>query len=210
MSGQVTANGNYLKRTTGYSGPITVCTWFRLLAVTGFHSIWSQDNNSNFFPQLYTENTDLRFGETNLSFPIIRSGIAANTWCWAGVIYEPGVSSESYTGIGGALTHTTSSGTAGAYGGTVMTLFDEQASDQNMNGQLCAFKVWTARLSADELSYEYRKANPQRALSLNFFLPQTNGVTAQQGIDMSGQGHNFTLNGAIATARAMPPITWSR
>jgi hypothetical protein len=210
MSGEVTANGNYLRRTTGYSGAITVCTWFRLLSVTGFHTIWSQDDNANFYPGLYTDTTNLRFVQSGISDVVIKTGLAANTWYWTGIVYETGVNAEFYTGLGGALTHTTGAVSGGGYPATAMTLFDENAADQNLNGELCAFKAWTGRLSSDEMTYEYLKGNPQRALNLDVFLPSTNGVAAWQGIDMSGQGHNFTKTGTISTARTMPPITWSR
>lgn len=209
MSGQVSANGNYLRRTTSFSGAITVSCWVRFTSVAaGLTSVWSQDNNADFNPSLYRDTTNLRFVTSGLADDVILSGLATTNWYWVGIVYEPGVNTNWYTRTNlGNIASGASTQSGGGYGSTRMTIFNEDANDQALNGQIAAFKVWTGRLSVDQLYYESLIAMPKFTTNLYAYLPLHSGG-ASAGVDLSGNGNAWTVTGTIASSRLSPPIAW--
>lgn len=143
-----------------------------------------------------------------LADDVVLSGLGTTSWYWTGIVYEPGVNTNYYTRTNlGNIASSSSAESGGGYGSNRMTIFNEDANDQNLNGQLAAFKIWTGRLSVDQLYYESLIGMPKFTTSLYAYLPLHSGGSSA-GVDLSGNGNAWTVTGTISSSRQSPPISW--
>jgi len=213
MSGQVTANGNYVRRATGFAlQTVTVSCWFRLNTISPgtFQQMWSQDDNATFYPGLFTDGVDLQMITDIGSGPVnLLTGISAGVWYWAAVVGGTVTTSRGYARAGLGSIAAVAGPVGGGFSSPRMTVYNDDANDQQLGGQLVSYKLWTAELSLKELMAESLLGLPKRTQDLYTFLPLIGGGTGA-GIDQNGNGNDFALTGAIASSRLMPPICWSR
>lgn len=88
-----------------------------------------------------------------------------------------------------------------------LTLFDWFGNDEPLNGEMTAWKMWSAVLTQTELENEYASLKPRsRIASLVRFYPWLN--EPQGNIDQSGNGFDLTKVGTLITARRMPSVPW--
>lgn len=219
MSGQVTANGNYLSGAHNFGGGGAASIWyaFSLDALPpdgGFATIWSIDDNSTFV-QGFVENV-LGTGVTKYGFmngsgteDLFATALAINTWYWGCVTFSSlaGVltASAGYFGtFASALTKITSAvPPVSNYPSTDIFLFQESANDQVLNGELAGFGTVGRTLADAEIDWLYRRMNPRVSPLSRFDLFQ-GGATA--GTDLSGNAHNLAITGAIASSSRQPPM----
>lgn len=211
MSVQVTADSNYLTRTTGWasSDPFTISLWLRTTANANFRVYWDHGDGGN-FPELYSDsggNLILLDGGGDITL----ATIAANTWYYVAAVFN-GTSNhvKAYFGSGGALTETTGAGNFGGLGGTNLRFFNSNSNVEQINGQLAHAKIWRGtggNLSADEIANEYLRGQPSKTSALYSWLPLLN--VSSPGVDMSGNGNDFTVTGAPADSRVQPAVPWS-
>lgn len=213
MSAQSTTAGNYIRRTTGFSaGPVTISCWFRSTNLTPFLAVWAHENGTVFYPGLYTFSGGIYISAGAGDNPAVLGTAAANTWYWAAVIMETGQKMRAYLKtLGGAIAAPVdSANNFGGFSGTTLTVLNNSSNADPFSGQICDFKVWSARLTLPELEFEARVGPPKRTANIYAYLPMVNAVSSQIGVDMSGQGNSFTLTGAPTTSAQMPPIGWKR
>lgn len=211
MSVQVTADSVYLTRTTGWasSDPFTISVWLRTNALANFRVYWDHGNGGN-LPELYSDsggNLILLDGAGDITI----ATIAANTWYYVAAVFN-GTSNpvRTYFGTGGALSVVTGAGNFTGLGGTDLRFFNSNANTEQINGQMAHAKMWRGtggNLSADEIANEYLRGRPSKTTALYSWLPLLN-VTSP-GVDMSGNGNDFTVTGAVANSRIQPQIPWS-
>ena len=103
------------------------------------------------------------------------------------------------------LTATNFSDNASTPAHTLLTLGDDGFSEP-LDGCIAAFKMWDGvALSAAEVAAERWQVMPARTSGLYAWLPMTDA----SGIDYSGTGHSFTVNGTLS-AEDGPPIAWKK
>lgn len=218
MSIQLATNGVNLRRTTSFADaqPLTIVCWYQIISIAAdsFYTVWDHAGTtpSNYFPELYydpgglggpNQGIALAYNNTysqNLSI----AAITAGTWYFGATVFN-GTANPAvhYHGAGGALTTSTSAQNFGGFEGAAFTWGDTGDNIQTLNGRIVAAKLFTTNLSVTQVENEYRRIvriNP----SIYSFQPLTSAPNA--GVDFSGQGNTFTVNGAPATSRSMPPI----
>lgn len=214
MSAQSAANTAYLSRTTGFTDeqPTTIACWFRFSVLTAgvWYTIW--DHGGGVFQPQLSRSADTGSVELSAggSTALIVSPVI-NTWYFVASVFNgTSTPATNYVGTaGGALSTITNGANFDGWGGTVMTIYNEVDHDQTLNGQMVSLKIWNGTggaLSADEVANEYLKFQPSKTTALYCALPLL-GVT-NAGVDMSGNGHDFTAAGTLTTQRTMPYIPW--
>ena len=108
---------------------------------------------------------------------------------------------------GGALTHFTDPSNWTGFAVNTLLLFVNNSNTETLSGQEVAWKVWAdVNLSQAQVENEYLRFNPMTTANLYGFLPLT--VVTNAGVDMSGNGNNWTVQGVPTTQRNAPPIPW--
>lgn len=222
MSVESTANGSRLRRTTSFanSQALTIVCFLRLNSVAGgnFFTGWDH-GGSTFVPQFYFDGSgDPDYG--GLTLAINGTGTASDklinvthsptAGAWYGhatVLNGTGNVANAYWNVdGGAISSGATTANFAGFGGANFNLFDENADDQTLNGQLCGVRVWTAALTRAEIEWELRRISPRRLANLYAFLPLLNGTSPEK--DKSGAANDFTAAGTLTTNGSMPPVPW--
>ena len=97
----------------------------------------------------------------------------------------------------------TISGTAASGPTNARLWLGNNADSDNWNGDVCAFKVWDAILTAEQIKREVRQIQPVRFTNLNSYLPLINDSPTK---NYSGGG-DFTSGGTLVkTSNAPVPL----
>ena len=217
MSVQCNANTQRLRRIVGWdaSDPnVSIALWYRFNSFGAFRSVWSGDDNAVFVPGIYFDPgpSTVYYLHANGAAPgtELIATAAINTWYFtaierpAAAAAAPGV---CYVGVaGGALSTAVPGDNADGWYGDELILFNEDANDQTQDGQQVFCKVWTTLLSAEEVANEYLRGVSSRTADGFQIVPLLNATNA--GVDVSGNGNDFTVSGTPTTQRTMPPVTW--
>lgn len=210
---QATTNGQNLTRATGFSATtdqVTVAGWFRLNAFNSFNALWSFDNGSAFYSP-FTDGTH----SNNLVIDHNGTGSAFANWINFGTppTGQPfflAVTSTTtsapvvaWYGVGGlGLTRTASSVNFGGFPSSTLTVFDESAADAVINGACMELTICSGpngALGRPQIEALYRKPRGELPAvpGLYFYSHLDQRVNGRIGIDLSGKGNHFTVNGTF-------------
>lgn len=84
---------------------------------------------------------------------------------------------------------------------------DDDIDAQSMSARMAAVKIWGAALTQAEVQQEMRSFAPHRTEGIDCWLPCVDKVVNNNALDYSGNGHHFTISGALTTEDG-PPIAW--
>lgn len=116
---------------------------------------------------------------------------------------------KGYIGSASSGALATASGTADSFTPSGMVVGKDLYWNVASPGQVAAIKIWDAALTADELELERRFFAPVRLANLHLWCPCVDDTVANNKIDLSGNGKDFTQTGTPTIADG-PPIRWAR
>ena len=203
MGQSYNGSSDVLYKTTSNPGinSITAMAWVRIASYTAYHCAFGMGANTSGGYTAFVTRADssnqLAFW-TGTGWSVADIALTAGTWyhlCFT----RSGTGASSLLGYrNGSLTITTSGGS----GPTNARLWlGNNADSDYWNGDLCAFKVWDAILTAEEIKREVRQIQPVRFTNLNSYLPLINDSPTT---NYSGGG-NFTSGGTLVKT-SNPPV----
>lgn len=202
------ASGDSLSRTSGLPNmnSFTLMAWVRIVTDRNDYSgfFYINDGIGNHFylgtqangTTLITYNTTADSSNgTNLS---------VGTWYHVAMVCDGTGAGNLRAYLDGVLdvTHASSGSSAAA----TQLRAGNSAFSEFLNGRMAAIKTYSAVLTAAEIANEARQILPIRTANLTGFYPLFS--TADDEIDFSGAGNNWTVNGTLATEDG-PPIPWA-
>lgn len=186
------------------------CGWGRIAVDRNTYStVFSVDNTTSLYVLIQTnsDGTTLAYGTTGEFTNIV----AVNVGEWfAWYLFDSGTAVGSggagiWRSSTGAWTRRTKSA-ATVYSKTDGFYVGNNGFGEWLNGNVGAFKVWSATKTADQLESEVWSCTPRHFTNLYGTYP---GFLHTQLADRSNGGNTLTANGTLATEDG-PPITWRR
>lgn len=213
MSVESATNSDRARRTTGFNPTnpkTTIMCWFRTNTLVDFRIMWDHGSNSSPLLLAIADPGDFFFFNGDVDLATMTNNIVGATWYFAAVVLDTTVPVKIYWAkAGDALTLTQTSDPFVGFLGTELILYNELSVDETLSGQLTALKIWSGAngaLTQQQIENEYKRLTPEVTTNLYAFVPLLNAPTA--GLDVSGNGHDFTVEGTLTTQRTMPPAIW--
>lgn len=209
-------NGNFLQATASLpvlTGDFSYTVWAAQSGAGGGGTFVSfEDAGGAFFLQDGATGGNSPLYESNVFTTAFPGGnFVNNVWNFYAVVHTSAAGGNTvlYRGTNGAALSTTALGAEAITGvPTTVTLFNEQANDEGILGDLLDFKVWSAALSAREVTNQYLSIFPKsRVGALERWIPMVD--SGNGGEAYAGRGKNMTLTGALPVAHSMPPVPWA-
>lgn len=208
-------NGNFLSGNTSLpsvNSDFSCCLWGALTLKAGFATFLSLENGSGGGFQFYVDTSTRTPHYATLVNDVHFPGgdFTDGQWNWYGMSHSTGGATTTlYRSVnGGAISSSSFAETIPAVTLNKLVLYNEGANDEPTNGNLFGFKIWTAALSAREISSEMACHVPRHQLSsVNRYIPILN--TANAGEAYVGRGLSLTKTGTLTDSRKMPPVPWS-
>lgn len=190
---QATLYGGYARTATGFtSSDLTFCFWAMRRSNSAASNVLAVDNNGATFWMVgcAAAGNALSVFRTSGDYS---TGFtwALNTWHHVGVttVTSTGITTVRITPEGGATTTATSaSGTVP----TNLTLSLGEAFSAGIDGDIANLKIWTAALSAGEITTEMGHYRAQRTSNLWGEYSFYNGVDKIVLTDLSGNGRDLS------------------
>lgn len=214
MSVESTANSARIRRTTGFNPgnpKTTIMCWFRTNAFGEFRIVW--DHGSSTSPLLLgisadVDPSDLYFFNGDVDLITVPASVSPATWYFTALVLDTTTTVKLYFApVGGTLSVTASADPFVGFLGTELILYNELSFDEHLNGQIAAMKIYSGTngaLAQAQIENEFRRIGPATTRDL-YALPLLYNAPSA-GADYSGNDRAFTVEGAPATAHAMPPI----
>lgn len=209
-------NGNYLKATSSLpalQNNWSFCIWCAQTQPAAFAvGVSLETAGAGNFTQFYAGNNNRQESYTSdagvdTNFP---GGLFTNgEWNFYCASHTQGTNTILYRGVNGAaLSTTTISGDSHNWVAESLTLFNENANDEPLNGNVLNFIFWTGvALSAREVANQYLSMRPiVRVSSIERWVPVIdNGNPGQAYMGLS---KNLTKTGTLSASRSMPSIPY--
>lgn len=204
MGANFNSSAEYMGRTSNVldmNSAYTVMGWFKYASSPAAPNVIAALNNSagTLYDLIQHDNNVFKLSVDGVGGN--GSTLSANTWYHFALVrssttlvtlYLDGVSDVTDTqNISGRAANTQEN-----VGGILATY--------DMNGDLAYVKAWSTNLTVDEIKQEMNAIRPIKKASLHLWTPM---YTGDRTADYSGNGYNWTENGAISNA-SPPPVSY--
>ncbi len=203
---RVDNSADTLSRTTDLpaTASFTMMAWVRLVVDTNsFSAIFHYGRNDTtaddeeMWLQTNTDGTTLNLDVPGASI-VLGSALTVGTWYHLAVVK----SGTAYTAYLNGTSDITATGNAPT--SARLDVMNDQWVEQ-LNGRMCAVKIYEAALTQAEILNEMRSYRPKRTANLYGWWPM---LSAGDGaVDYSGNGRDWTVGGTLTTEDG-PPVSW--
>lgn len=212
INGDGNTTGPYYERTSDlpdYNSTYTVCMWFRP-GVVGtqwnglFHLFYNSASSGDLFEIDDGVGNSVVYVSVNNVSARGSTALSADTWYHLAMVRESSTSLKGY--LNGVLeaTNTTNAGTRTAPNKMGTGWWDGSAWSDRANGRLFNYQIFNRALTAEEIKAQMNRILP---ITQDTYAWWPLWSTADDEVDYSGNGRNWSVSGTPADADG-PPVTY--